>query len=387
LKFMGIGNDLQLHHHHSIREIPTDAWRSLEADDFPFTDYEFLLALEESGCVGPGSGWQPHYLTLQEESAVYGCLLLYSKTDSYGEYIFDWQWADAYQRHGVPYYPKFVSAIPFTPATGSKILIDPSRGDQAGIASQLIDASLALVESAGHSSIHHLFISPEQVPLFESKGYMARSSYQFHWRNSGYASFQDFLDELKGKKRKAIQKERRECGHDGVTFCRYTGGDLTSDHAKVMHQFYLSTIGKMGAIPYLNWEFFETVFHSMPDRILLCLAEVEGEPIAGAVNFYKGKKMFGRYWGCSEERKHLHFELCYYQALEFVIEQKMQLFEAGAQGPHKFQRGFLPSPTFSAHQISHPEFRRAIAQFVEDEAVAIQQGLEQVRSNSPFKET
>jgi len=371
----------------SINEIPIEKWRSIEDANFPFTDYEFLHSLEMAGCVGESTGWMPVYCTAwnDDENILQGCLILFEKTNSYGEYIFDWQWADAYLQNGIDYYPKVVSAIPYTPATGTKLLINRILEDREPTLQALVEYSQSFAKKISASSNHHLFIPDNEIELYRNNGFFIRLSFQFHWRNRKYGSFDDFTETLKGKKRKSITKERREADQSGITFRRLSGDSLREEHAKTIFMFYRNTIEKMQAIPYLNEKFFESVIHLMKDRMLWCVAEKEGKIVAGAINFFKGEKIFGRYWGCSEDIKHLHFELCYYQAIEFAIERGIHLFEAGAQGEHKLGRGFLPSFTYSAHEIAHPAFRRAIGEFIADEARQLRTNLADESRFSPFK--
>ena len=377
-------NSLKIAVARSIRQFSAEQWRPLEDEDFPFTDFCFLSALEESGCIGGDSGWSPHYVYVQnDQGELLGCLLLYVKTNSYGEYIFDWQWADAYLHHGLNYYPKIVSAIPFTPATGRKILVNRKVENQDLLMKNILASARGLAESIDASSIHHLFIAKSEADILAKSGYMIRNSFQFHWVNREYQDFEAYADSLIGKKRKSIAKERREAKQIGLDFVRLSGDEIEKKHAPIMHQFYRNTINKMNAIPYLNEAFFKLLFANMRDRILLCFALDRGTPVAGSISFFKGNKLFGRYWGCSGPLKNLHFELCYYQTIEFAIAHNIQLFEAGAQGPHKLQRGFLPTLTRSAHEIFHPGFRNAISQYISEEAKAIEQGIAEPKT--PFK--
>src|SRR5215210_3321278 len=342
------------------------AWRALEPPDFPFFDFEFLHALERSGSIGGASGWSPVYLVCKEEGRVLGALCLYLKTNSYGEYIFDWGWAQAYREHGLPYYPKFVAAVPFTPATGPKLLVRPDA-DRATVARALLDAAQRLGEERRVSSSHALFLPEEELDEFVEHGFAVRHSVQFHWRNRGYGAFSDYLDAMVSKRRRQVARERRQL--EGVEIERITGNELSPEHAATMYRFYLATSDRKWGSPYLTGTFFAEVFRTMGDRILLVLARDRrtARPIAGALNFFKGRTLYGRYWGAAEERRNLHFELCYYQAIEFAIERRLALFEAGAQGEHKLARGFLPSLTYSAHAIRHPEFKRAIERYIVEE--------------------
>jgi predicted N-acyltransferase len=361
------------------------AWRALEPPDFPFFDYEFLRALERSGSIGGGSGWSPVYLVCKDDlGGVLGALPLYLKTHSYGEYIFDWEWAHAYRQHGLPYYPKLVAAVPFTPATGPKLLVRPDA-DRAAVTRALLAAARRLGEERRVSSSHALFLPEEELDEFIEHGFAVRHSVQFHWRNRGYGAFSDYLDAMMSKRRRQVARERRQL--EGVEIERLTGSELCPEHAATMYRFYLSTSDRKWGSPYLTGAFFAEVFRTMGDRILLVLARDRGtgRPIAGALNFFKGRTLYGRYWGTTEERRNLHFELCYYQAIEFAIERRLALFEAGAQGEHKLARGFLPSLTYSAHAIHHPDFRRAIEDYINVEKKILAEDMVGYAQHDPYK--
>jgi predicted N-acyltransferase len=362
------------------------AWRALEPPDFPFFDFEFLHALERSGSVGSGSGWSPVYLVCRDEGRVLGALCLYLKTNSYGEYIFDWGWARAYQEHGHPYYPKLVAAVPFTPATGPKLLVRPDA-DRAAVTRALLDAALKLGDEQRVSSSHALFLPEEELDEFAEHGFAVRHSLQFHWRNPGYDAFSDYLDALEGKRRRQVARERRQLEGEGLEIERLTGEALSPEHAAIMYRFYTGTLDRKWGVPYLTRAFFTEVFRTMRERILLVLARDRrtGRPVAGALNFFKGRTLYGRYWGAAEERRNLHFELCYYQAIEFAIERHLELFEAGAQGEHKIARGFLPSLTYSAHEIRHPSFKRAIERYIVEEKEMIAEDMAEYTRHDPYK--
>ena len=369
----------------SIEYVDEAAWRALLPRDFPFFDFEFLRALERSGSIGPGSGWSPVYLVCKDEGCILGALCLYLKMNSYGEYIFDWDWARAYREHGLPYYPKLVTAVPFTPATGPKLLVR-SDANRAAVTHALLDATQRLGDERRVSSSHALFLPEGELDEFAKRGFAVRHSLQFHWRNRGYGAFSDYLDALEGKRRRQVSRERRQLEGEGLTIERLTGEALSSEHATAMHQFYLGTLDKKWGVPYLNGAFFSEVFRTMSDRILLVLArDGAGRPMAGALNFYKGGALYGRYWGAVEGRRNLHFELCYYQAIEFAIERRLELFEAGAQGEHKLARGFLPCLTYSAHTIRHRGFRRAIERYIAEEKKLIAGAVAAHTRHHPYK--
>ena len=364
-------------------------WRALEPPDFPFFDFEFLRALEHSGSIGPASGWSPVYLICRDGGRVLGALCLYLKTDSYGEYIFDWEWARAYREHGLAYYPKLVAAVPFTPATGPKLLVRPDA-DRAAVTRALLGAAQNLGDKLGVSSSHALFLPKEEIDEFVQQGFAVRHSLQFHWRNRGYGAFSDYLGALIGKRRRQVARERRQLMDERLTIELLTGEALQSEHATLaalMHRFYLDTLDKKWGVPYLTEAFFREVFRTMPDRVLLVLArdELTRRPLASALFFFKGRSLYGRHWGAAEERRNLHFELCYYQGIEFAIERGLELFEAGAQGEHKLARGFLPSLTYSAHAIHHPGFRRAIEHYIAEEKDLLAGAMAAYARHDPYK--
>ena len=372
----------------SIEYVDEAAWRALESQDFPFFDFEFLRALERSGSVGGASGWTPVYLVCKDEGRTLGALCLYLKTDSYGEYIFDWEWARAYQEHGLPYYPKLVVAVPFTPATGPKLLVRPDAGEvgRAAVTRALLDATRRLGDERRVSSSHALFLPERELDDFVERGFAVRHSLQFHWHNRGYDAFSDYLDALEGKRRRQVARERRQLGGEGLKIERLTGEALGSEYAAAMYRFYIGTLDGKWGVPYLNEAFFSEVFRTMSDRILLVLArDGAGRPVAGALNFYKDQALYGRYWGAAQKRRNLHFELCYYQAVEFAIERRLELFEAGAQGEHKLSRGFLPSLTYSAHEIRHPGFRRAIQRYIAEEKELLAGTMAAYSRHDPYK--
>jgi uncharacterized protein len=368
-----------------IDQVEEAAWRAIEPPDFPFFDLEFLRALERSGSVGGASGWEPVYLLCEDEGSFLGALPLYLKTDSYGEYIFDWEWARAYREHGLPYYPKIVAAVPFTPATGPKLLVRRDTGERAAVTHALLDAARDLAEDLGVSSSHALFLPESELADFTGHGFAVRHSLQFHWRNRGYSSFSDYLEALTSKRRRQVKRERRQL--EGVTVERLTGEALEQEHAALMYRFYLGTYDRKWGFPYLTGAFFSEVFRTMRDRVLFVLARDEPtrRPVAGTLFFFKGRSLYGRYWGAAEERRNLHFELCYYQGIEFAIERGLNLFEAGAQGEHKLARGFLPTLTYSAHEIRHPGFRHAIERYIAQEKELLAGTLAEYAGHDPYR--
>ena len=364
--------------HESFSEFTELEWNALPRADFVFADHRFLTALERGKCLGRRTGWFPRIYACRSDSTLAGALISFDKSNSYGEYIFDWAWANAADQIGFDYYPKRVVAIPFTPATGPKILSSDLRARELLIARVMEDSNTG-------SSLHFLFSTSEEAELLRKRSLLLRHSYQYHWRNRGWRDFNEFLGALRSKRRSEIRRERAVVAASGVGIECFTGDRLTSEHARVMIEFYRSTIFKMGGHAYLSAEFFEDVFERMKDSILFVQASVEGVPVAGALNFYRGKSLYGRYWGCVDDYKNLHFEVCYYQAIEWALARGFELFEAGAQGEHKFNRGFTPSLTLSAHEIYEPRLREAVSDFLEREKVSIDELFKDYRDHDPFQ--
>jgi predicted N-acyltransferase len=363
----------------SVSELPADQWDALTNGDNPFVSHAFLSALEDSGSVGEGTGWLPAPLVIEDGSRLVAALPAYLKGHSQGEYVFDHSWADAWERAGGRYYPKLQIAAPFTPATGPRVLTrDPS------LAGPLLGFAEKFVEANQLSSAHATFIEPAQAPLFEAAGWLLRRDLQFHWTNRGYRTFDDFLGALASRKRKAIRKER-EAAQDGVTIRRLTGAELKTEHWDAFWIFYQDTGSRKWGSPYLTRKAFDLLGERMAQRILLVLALRGDRAIAGALNFIGGEALYGRYWGCTEDRRFLHFELCYYQAIEAAIELGLELVEAGAQGQHKIARGYEPVQTTSAHWIADPGFRNAVADFLEREREGVAVDAEWLAGTTPFR--
>ena len=375
---------LEILHFSSFKEIDEKEWNELTEDDFPFLDHAYLLAMEEGGCVGEGTGWEPAYLGVRDQGRMVGASCLYEKTNSYGEYIFDWEWAHAFERYRQNYYPKLTSAVPFTPATGRKLLVH-RNADRAEVEKALVQGALDKSRNSGASSLHYLFIREEEIPVFESMGFQIRHTFQFHWLNQDYQEFNDFLARLKSKRRKDIIRERRKVREQQIHIELLEGEAIQPEHIQVMYGFYLSTIDKKWASAYLTLDFFRQIQTTMRENMVLIMARNDQEWVAGSINYRKGNALFGRYWGCFKDYRFLHFELCYYQTIEYAINHRLALFEAGAQGSHKVQRGFLPEKTYSAHWIEHPAFRKAIFDFLDQERNALKIGLQEFES-SPYRE-
>jgi predicted N-acyltransferase len=370
-----------------LAEVDASAWNTLAGDDNPFLRYEFLDSLERSGCVGGESGWQPQHLLARVNNGsqrLLGAVPLYLKHHSYGEYVFDWAWADAYARAGLEYYPKLVAAVPFTPATGNRILVDDDA-DSHAVAGALSDGARAHAERIGASSLHWLFTPEAQTDLLERRGLMRRVGNQFHWRNHGFRDFGDFLAAMSAAKRKKIKRERRRVADAGVVVEVRGGGELGERDWDMFYRFYLSTIRSHGAMAYLNREFFLELGRRMPERIVMTLALHNGRQVAAALNLLGRDTLYGRYWGALEDFHSLHFETCYYRAIEYCIEQGLERFEAGAQGEHKLSRGFLPTPTYSAHWLRHPQFSRAVADYLAREREGMAHYAEELDAHSPFR--
>ncbi len=375
---------MQLKAYSSIRDIGPEAWRALECKTYPFHDYSFHEALEMTGSIGGESGWQPLYLTLHDEKGLAGAHVVYVKKHSYGEYIFDWDWARFYAQQGVPYYPKLVSALPFTPATGPRLLTRAGE-PAATLGPALVQAALDVAAKMRMSSFHALFLDPSEVGIFTGSGVVERHSLQYHWHNQGYSTFDNYLEGFVGKRRRDIVRERRRAQGHGLVIERLSGSQLRAEHGEAMEELYLSTAEKKEAIPYLQAGFFRRVFETMADRILFVTARAGDRIIAGSLNFMKGDHLYGRYWGALASYPDLHFELCYYQTLDFAIEHKLSLFEAGAQGEHKIQRGFLPQVIRSAHRIFDPRLRPAIEHYIGEEQRVMAQAMEELGRQNPFK--
>ncbi|MFW7380921.1 MAG: GNAT family N-acetyltransferase [Oligoflexus sp.] len=371
--------------HKSIHDFTADQWDLITPADFPFWDYEFLSSLEQSHTIGERTGWYPCFVVAKQNGEIQGSLPLYIKTNSYGEYIFDWQWAEAYAHSGIPYYPKLVSAVPFTPANGPKILLRKDC-EQNHVAEGLIAQALKLMRRQNFSSLHSLFLADWEAPLWQAQGLKLRTSYQYHWLNEGYRDFADFLSQLKGKRRRQILRERQQVSDAGLNLKRLSGEQLQAEHGSLFYQFYLQTIDKKSAIPYLTEDFFKLAVSRMRDRCLLILAKNKSEQlVAASLSFLKGKVIYGRYWGCIDHYPSLHFELCYYQLIEHAIQTQMVKVEAGAQGEHKIQRGFRPTRMLSAHAIADARFQLAIDRYIDEEEKLVEAHLEQDARHLPFR--
>jgi uncharacterized protein len=349
----------------------------------PFTTYRFLRALEDSGSVGQGTGWEPHHLVARLDGQVVAVMPLYAKSHSQGEYAFDHNWAHAYELAGGRYYPKLQAAVPFTPVTGRRFLCRENYEDIGRRA--LLQAAVQMAESNHLSSLHITFCAQDEFDLGQDIGLLQRTGQQFHWLNNGYQNFDDFLSALSSRKRKNIRKERKTAQAFGGTITMLTGDDIQPEHWDAFWQFYQDTGARKWGVPYLTREFFDSVQEQMRDDVLLVMCERNGRWVAGALNFIGTDCLYGRYWGCAEDHPCLHFELCYYRAIDYAIEHGLKRVEAGAQGAHKLARGYLPTPTYSLHYITDPGFRNAVATYLDAERDAVGEEIEILTDYGPFK--
>jgi len=370
--------------HDSISAIASADWNALAGDSFPFLNHAFLELAEQTGSVSPDAGWTPRHLTLETGGKLRAALPLYEKSHSWGEFVFDWAWAQAYEQAGFDYYPKLVSAVPFTPAPATRILL--ADQDDVEAAQVLVAAATKLASDTGCSSVHFLFPEEQEVTLFEECGLLIRKDCQFHWHNRDYGSFDDFLATFTSAKRKKAKRDRRRVAENGIRFRRLHGADLDPDIWSTVYALIARTFTMRGSLPYFNQAFFEGLGTRLPDNILVILAELEGQAVAAAVFFESATTLYGRYWGSDGHFDALHFETCYYQGIEYCIETGKQLFEPGTQGEHKISRGFSPVTTWSAHWLAHPEFADAIGRYLDAEGRHIEKYIETVDRHTPYKD-
>jgi uncharacterized protein len=369
----------------SLAEIAPADWDRL-GENNPTLKHAWLQSMIEAGCTTAETGWLPHFMLLERNNSandtltLAGAVPLYMKGHSYGEYVFDWAWADAYRRAGLAYYPKLLCAVPFTPCTGSRLM---ARTDQDR--ALLLNAVVAIAKQSEVSSLHVLFANAKEQAMFTGCGWLARNAVQFHWRNDNYRSFDDFLARMSHDKRKRIKQERKRISASGVTLRRVAGRDLTNEDWDFFYHCYQLTYHAHGSSPYLNREFFALVGQKMPENMLMVIAERDGEPIAASLNLVNETTLFGRYWGTTAFVSGLHFETCYYQTIEHCIEHKLSLFEGGAQGEHKLARGFVPVACSSAHWINDPRFATAVADFLQRETNGLERYVDELNDHVPFK--
>lgn len=369
-----------------INKVDPLQWNSLSRHDNPFLSHEFLSSLEAAACVCGDTGWEPNHLVLSDEDdKLVGAMPLYLKYHSWGEYVFDWAWADAYQRAGLAYYPKLLSAIPFTPVAGPRFLIHPDYPDPELPRSMLARGLLMAAQDSGVSSLHVLFTTDADNTALAQQGLMLRTGNQFHWHNHDYENFDDFLGSFTSAKRKKIKRERRRVREAGIKMKVLTSDSLKSEHWDAMYRFYRLTVYNHGAAAYLNRQFFERLQHEMSDHVVMVLAVHDNRFVGGALNLSGGNALYGRYWGADEYYQGLHFETCYYQPIEYCIHNNISRFEAGAQGEHKLSRGLLPAPTYSAHWLRDARFRDAIEEFLQAETEHVERYSGVLQAHAPFR--
>ncbi|WP_455235327.1 GNAT family N-acetyltransferase [Thiogranum longum] len=371
----------------SIDAVEAAQWNRVAGTGNPFLRHEFLAALERNGCVGQKHGWLPrHLVAFDAHRALLGAVPMYLKDNSYGEFVFDWSWADAYQRYGLPYYPKSVVAVPYTPATGPRIL---TAGDADGehVASALIQLAQEWSASENLSSLHWLFTNEQDTTRLREQHFMLRLGCQFHWRNAGYRDFEDYLSCFSSRKRKKVRRERRYVDEAGIDMRIVHGDEATDSELHIMHEFYRTTFDKKWGHATLTADFFRDIAQSMGQQLVFVIASRGGRIVAGAICLRGDDTLYGRHWGCYEDYHSLHFEACYYQGIEYCIRQGLSRFEPGAQGEHKISRGFLPTATWSAHWIAHDGFRESIARYLDQETAAMRDYIDELATHSPFKES
>jgi uncharacterized protein len=373
-------------HLHRIGSAEWNALLAADPDATPFLRYEFLHALHQSGCASARTGWVPTFLTLSDELGLAAAVPLYRKDHSFGEYVFDWAWAQAHEERGMAYYPKWLAAVPFTPAPGSRLLARDAHARR-----ELVRQLIALVQESGLSSLHVLLAPPAQIEMLAAAGLTVQHGVQFHWRNDSYRDFEQFLAALSQDKRKKIRAERRKVREAGVELVRRVGGQIREDDWRFFHRCYRITYAQHQSTPYLSLAFFQQLARTMPENLMLVLAHRDGVPIGSAFGVFDpragGGTLYGRYWGATEFISCLHFECCYYQMIEFAIEQGLAVFEGGAQGTHKVARGLEPVPTLSAHWIAHPTMRRAIVAALARQSHQVSRALDELAERTAFKAT
>ncbi|MSO65140.1 MAG: N-acetyltransferase [Alphaproteobacteria bacterium] len=371
--------------HGDITAIAAKEWDACAGLDHPFVGYHFLSALEESGSATARTGWQPYHLTVENASGrLIGCAPMYVKGHSQGEYVFDHSWAHAFEQAGGSYYPKLLVAVPFTPATGPRFLVRPGEPHDA-VVELLMEGAIEATRQLKLSSLHVNFLPEDDWRRLGQNGFLQRTGEQFHWFNRNYGIFDDFLNDLASRKRKNIRKERREALADGITIDVLAGAAITEAHWDAFFAFYMDTGSRKWGRPYLNRAFFSLVGERLGDRVILMMARRGRDYVAGSINFLGADTLYGRYWGCLEEHRFLHFEVCYYQAIELAIALKLARVEAGAQGPHKLARGYLPVHTYSAHWIRDAGFRRAVGSYLARERAAVDHEIKELDAFTPFR--
>ncbi len=368
-----------------IKLIDSSEWNRIAGCQYPFTRHEFLLALEQNGCIGDEFGWWPHFVVAYDDGKLVGAVPVYLKDNSYGELVFDGVWAEAYKRAGRNYYPKYVIGIPYTPATGPRILVKASHEKQNEIRIGLIQRVQQLAEQSGVSSLHWLFTDAKDTAILKEQGLMLRLGCQFHWRNQGYKNFDDYLQSFSAAKRKKIKRERRRVKEQGIELEILHGHEISEEQWQIYHNFYLDTFDRKWGIATLSLGFFKQLGRTMPDNVVIVFAKYQGQYVASTFNIRGENTLYGRHWGCNADFHSLHFEACYYQGLDYCIQHGLQHFEPGAQGEHKISRGFLPTRTWSAHWIADPEYKQAISTFCAQEQQEMEHYIKELKTHSPFK--
>lgn len=369
-----------------IADVPAAEWDACIPSPDPFLRHAFLAALEDSGCATARTGWAPQHLIVERGGRLVGAMPLYLKSHSLGEYVFDHAWAHAFERAGGRYYPKLQAAVPFTPVTGPRLLVR-AGAPRESVREALVAGALEVAKQTGASSLHVTFPTEDEADYLGGIGFLRRTGEQFHWENQGYGTFDDFLGQLAARKRKAIKRERREAVAAGVEIVMLSGAELTDEHWDAFFTFYMDTGGRKWGRPYLNREFFRRLHAALAADVVLILARRAGRWIAGALNLVGGDTLYGRYWGCLETHPFLHFECCYYRAIEYAIARGLKRVEAGAQGEHKLARGYLPVTTHSAHWIADPNFRRAVERYLEQEREAVAEGIAELAAHGPYRKS
>jgi predicted N-acyltransferase len=366
-----------------IDAIAPGDWNRLQGTGVPFLRHEFLAALERHGCASRATGWTPAHLVLEDGGRLLAAAPVYRKAHSWGEFVFDFSWAQAYERHGLPYYPKLLVAVPFSPVNAPRLLVHPD-GPAAELRRQLIDAITTRCRTARMSSAHALFIGEEERSTFAGAGWLERSDVQFHWRNRGYASFEDYLASMRSDKRKQLRRERRRVAEEGIHHLTLHGPELTPAQLHFAFEVHQRTFHQHGHPPYLNLAFFEEIAATLGEALMVKVAMRGHTPVAAAIFLVSGDALFGRYWGAIGDFHSLHFETCYHQGIDYCIERGLSRFEPGTQGEHKLARGFEPAPTWSAHFIADERFREAIAGFLAREQEAVGQYADSAAAHTPF---
>ncbi len=370
-----------------LTDLAATEWNRLVPDRNPFLSHEFLSALERHGCVGDSTGWLPwHIICRNDQGHLLGAAPLYLKFNSYGEFVFDWGWSEAYRLQNRPYYPKLVGAIPYTPIASPRLLLAPGQPQPDETARFLVEFALEESRRQRLSSIHWLFPESADLERLRARGFLARIGCQFHWQNHGYRDFQDFLDGLTAKRRKNIHRERRLVREAGLELRVLSGPEVSEAQWQAVYGFYRSTFHRLGGVPTLTLPFFQEIATTLGHQLLVVLAFAQGREVAAAISFRSDSALYGRHWGCQVDYDSLHFEACYYQGLEYCIQNGLQRFEPGAQGEHKIYRGFLPTLTHSAHWIADPGFRQAIADFLDRETPAVHDYARQLLQHSPYRD-